>query len=222
MPGIATVHSVSSDTIVLHPPKSDNAGADYRILPLRLNDAQSYQLYALRFQVGDPRQDSWLRLHHSGQIRAFDLGSPQSLSVDAIITCPKVAAGLRRLEHGIMELFATNAPQWWPDLSTTVPDMLQYTKQIWVPMVDEKKVQGKDATIINLIIQPWDQWGHQATQIIRVDKYNKAISKGDVTDLIAGAEVFPIIRLSAVICRTRSVRVQVTVTDILVKNQLKS
>jgi len=166
--------------------------------------------------LGDPRKDPWLHLHHSGNVRAYDTDSPQSLCVEAILTCPAAAQQLHRVEQKVKDLFVQLGPQWLPTL-THLHDMRSHLEQIWQPLVETKKIRGETAMSLNLTVHPWDKWTEQATRIICVDGSNKPVRNGDVTDLVADSEVFPIVQLSAVVCKARLIRLSLVVTDLLVK-----
>lgn len=214
MHSVPTVYDVEVGDIVLQAPKPTAESNTVRIFPLRIRTGA--QAHGLRFQLGDPRKDPWLQLHHSGTVRAYNTDSPQSLCVEAILACPAAAQQLHRVEQQVIDLFVQQAPQWLPTMPH-LNDMRSHLDQIWQPLVETKKIRGEPAMSLNLTVHPWDKWGEQETRIICVDGSNKPVRKGDVTDLVADSEVFPIVQLSAVVCKARLIRLSLVVTDLLVK-----
>lgn len=214
MQPVPTVYDLRVGAIVLQAPKAVGNGKDVRLFPLRVRCGP--RSHGLRFQLGDPRRDPWLHLHHSGNVRAFDSDSIQSLRVEAILTSSAAAQQLQRVEQEVQALFAKQAPQWLPALSQ-LPDMHSHLQKIWQPLVETKKICGETAMTMNLTVHPWDKWGEQTTRIICVDDCNNPVRAGDVTDLVADTEVFPIVQLSTVVCKARMIRLNLVVTDLLVK-----
>lgn len=163
----------------------------------------------LRFQPGCLQTDAWLRMHRSGRVAAFDAHSPQKLEFEAIIECPQMLENLKKMDAALCINVMQHASTWWPH----VGDAKQLVESMWRPFVQHKRIDGVDRNTIKLCVAPWST---QATRLLRWVPHAPPIAT-DVTDLIEGAELFPILTVTEVSCYAQTISPQVQVTDILIR-----
>ena len=163
----------------------------------------------LRFQPGCLQTDAWLRMHRSGRVTAFDAQSPQKLEFEATIECPQMLENLRKMDAALRTNVMQHAPAWWPH----VTDAKRLVQSMWQPFVQQKRIDGVERSTIKLCVAPWST---QGTRLLRWAPHAQPTCT-DVTELVEGAELFPILTVTEVCCHAQIISPQVQVTDLLIR-----
>lgn len=152
-----------------------------------------------------------------GVVRTGDGSSPHIMCVDVVLRDPRVISALAGLEDAIVRDLTPRAHAWWPTLTTAENETTLILREMLQPVCAPRLVKGREAMVLSLQLRPWDS-DPPKVMIGRRNSNGETVDirSGDVTDVVSGCRMIPIIQVTGVSCRSKSLRLLLRVTELLI------